>query len=323
VFAQLTNIVGPSTVAHVAKAFGITTPLKPYFAIGLGAEPATPLEMARAYATLADGGYRLDDSYGDEPRVIECVAVGSKECLPNYTYPRRVLDENLAAIEDQMLTGVVQSGTGKAARLSGGWSVAGKTGTTENYGDAWFVGFTPDIVTAVWVGYPDSLRPMLSEYHGRSVAGGTYPALIWKAFMEKALPYRKLTPTPFPAPSMPYSSPAAVVFRAGQLVRDNGYCKGTHVVQLFSTAVVPLGDCKLNEVEVPDVRGTLLARAKARLLRQPLRARVVWTSAKPGIREGVVLRQAPASGTLAAYDRVKLFVARPNRRLKNTEAPRP
>lgn len=323
VFAQLTNIVGPSTVAHVAKRFGITTPLRPYFAIGLGAEPATPLEMARAYATLANGGYRLDDSYGDEPRVIDCVGVGNKECVPNYTYPHRVLDANLAAIEDQMLTGVVQGGTGKAAQLPGGWSVAGKTGTTENYGDAWFVGFTPDIVTAVWVGYPDSLRPMLSEYHGRSVAGGTYPALIWKAFMEKALPHRELTPTSFPAPSVPYSSPASVVFRSGQLVRDNGYCKGTNVVQLFSTAAVPLGDCKPNEVEVPDVRGTLLARAKARLLRQPLRARVVWTEAKPGVKLGVVLRQSPLSGTLAAYDRVKLFVARPNGRLKNADAAKP
>jgi len=323
VFAQLTNIVGPPTVARVAKTLGITTPLQPYFAIGLGAEPATPLEMARAYASFADGGYRLDDSYGDEPRVIDCVGVGSGKCVPNYTYPHRVLDANLAAIEDQMLTGVVQSGTGKAAQLAGGWSVAGKTGTTENYGDAWFVGFTPDVVTAVWVGYPDSLRPMLSEYHGRSVAGGTYPALIWKAFMEKALPYRKLTPTPFPTPSVPYSSPAPVLFRSGRLVRDNGTCKGTNVVQLFSTASVPTADCKPNEVQVPDVRGTLLARAEARLLRQPLRARVVWTPAKPGTREGVVLRQMPIGGTLSAYDRVELVVARPNGRLKKAEPAKP
>jgi membrane peptidoglycan carboxypeptidase len=222
-----------------------------------------------------------------------------------------------------MLTSVVQNGTGKAAQISGGWSVAGKTGTTENYGDAWFVGFTPDVVTAVWVGYPDSVRPMLSEYHGRSVAGGTYPALIWKAFMEKALPYRKLTPTPFPAPSLPYSSPAPVLFRSGRLQRDNGICKGTNVVQLFSTASVPLADCKPNEVQVPDVRGTLLARAEARLLRQPLRARVVWTPAKPGVREGVVLRQTPAGGTLSAYDRVKLVVARPNGRLKKAEPAKP
>ena len=66
--------------------------------------------------------------------------------------------------------------------------MAGKTGTTENYGDAWFVGFTPDLVTAVWVGYPNKLIPMTTEYHGHTVEGGTFPALIWKAFMEKALP---------------------------------------------------------------------------------------------------------------------------------------
>jgi penicillin-binding protein 1A len=323
VFAQLTKIVGPPMVARTAKSLGITTPLHPYFAIGLGAEPATPLEMARAYASFADGGYRLDDSYGDEARVVDCVAVGTGKCVPNYTYPHRVLDQNLAAIEDEMLGAVVQSGTGKAAQLSGGWSVAGKTGTTENYGDAWFVGFTPDVVTAVWVGYPERLRPMLTEYHGRAVAGGTYPALIWKAFMEKALPYRNLTPAPFPAASVPYSSPAAVVFRSGRLERDNGQCTGTSVVQIFSDATVPLADCKPNEVQVPDVRGTLLANAKARLMQQPLLARVVWTAAKPGTRLGVVLRQMPAGGTLSAYDRVKLFVARPNDRLKKAEPAKP
>jgi penicillin-binding protein 1A len=323
VFAQLTSIVGPSSVAHIAKLMGITTPLQPYFAIGLGAEPATPLEMARAYATLADGGYRLDDSYGDEPRVIDCVAVGSKKCVPNYTYPHRVLDGNLAAIEDQMLQGVIRSGTGTAAQLPGGWSIAGKTGTTENYGDAWFVGFTPDIVTAVWVGYPARLRPMLTEYHGRSVAGGTYPALIWKAFMEKALPYRKLTPAPFTAPSIPYASPAAVIFRDGRLERDNGVCKGTRVVQIFSTVTLPGASCKPNEVEVPDVRGTLLAKAKARLLLQPLRARVVWTPAKPGSKLGIVVRQQPLAGTLSPYDRVTLFVARGNGRLRKAVPAKP
>ena len=323
VFAQLTNIVGPSTVARTAKSLGITTPLKPYFAIGLGAEPATPLEMARAYATFADGGYRLDDSYGDEPRAIECIAVGTGKCVPNYTYPHRVLDANLAAIEDQMLGGVIRSGTGTAAQLPGGWSVAGKTGTTENFGDAWFVGFTPDVVTAVWVGYPDRLRPMLSEYHGRAVAGGTYPAQIWKAFMEKALPYRKLEPKPFAAPSLPYASPAAVVFRDGQVQRDNGQCRNVHLVQLFSDAPVPTADCKPNEVEVPDVRGTLVAQAKARLLRQPLRARVVWAAGKPGVKRGVVIRQRPLAGMLGPYERVTLVVARGNGRLTNREAAKP
>ena len=91
------------------------------------------------------------------------------------------------------------------AQLSDGRPVAGKTGTTENYGDAWFVGYTPQLVTAVWVGYPNTLRPMLTEYHGDAVAGGTFPALIWKSFMERdaRLPPRRAAglPVAFPLPT--------------------------------------------------------------------------------------------------------------------------
>jgi penicillin-binding protein 1A len=76
---------------------------------------------------------------------------------------------------------VITSGTGQAAQI--GEFAAGKTGTTENYGDAWFVGFNKDLTVAVWVGYPDRLRPMLTEYHGGPVAGGTFPAEIWHDFM--------------------------------------------------------------------------------------------------------------------------------------------
>ena len=324
VFAQLTSLVGPAAVANIAKAMGITTPLQPYFSIGLGAEPATPLEMARAYATLADGGYRLDDSLnGNEPHVVNCIAVGTGTCKPNFATPKQVLDPNLTAIEDQMLEGVIQSGTGTAAQLPGGWSVAGKTGTTSNYGDAWFVGYTPDLVTAVWVGYPNKLVPMLTEFHGAPVVGGTYPALIWKAFMEKALVYEHDTPTQFPAASIPYSVPVTVTYRSGRLEEDNGNCRYTDPVQLFSTITLPTANCKKNEVFVPNVRGLVLAKAKARLLEQPLLAKVIWTTAKPGVPLGVVLRQAPADGTLSAYQRVALYVARGNGRLKKPEPASP
>ena len=80
VFAQLTNIVGPANVADTAAEMGITTPLHPYFSIGLGGEPATPIEMARAYATLANGGYRLDSSiFRNEPIAVESVTFPSKD----------------------------------------------------------------------------------------------------------------------------------------------------------------------------------------------------------------------------------------------------
>jgi penicillin-binding protein 1A len=88
-----------------------------------------------------------------------------------------------------MLAGVVQGGTGKAAQI--GEFAAGKTGTTENYGDAWFVGFNKELTVAVWVGYPDRLQYMKTEYHGSEVAGGTFPTEIWHDFMRSWIAVRE------------------------------------------------------------------------------------------------------------------------------------
>jgi len=93
----------------------------------------------------------------------------------------RILNQGVADQVKSILSTVVTSGTAVRARLD--QFAAGKTGTTENYGDAWFVGFTDDLTVAVWVGYPDKLTPMTTEYAGQPVAGGTYPADIWRDFM--------------------------------------------------------------------------------------------------------------------------------------------
>ncbi len=314
VFAQLTNLVGPANVASAANEMGITTPLQPYFSIGLGAEPATPLEMARAYETLADGGYRIDSSlFGNQPLAIESVTDSHGKTVNNYSKEMKVpwLANGNAAIEDQLLQGVVQYGTGTAAQLPD-WPVAGKTGTTENFGDAWFVGFTPDLVTAVWVGYPDKLVPMLTQFHGKPVEGGTYPAEIWKAFMQAAIPYRKYVHSSFPTASVPYASPATVVFRDKQIELDNGNCRGATTIDFFTgSAPTALAPCKPNEVDVPHLGGETLADAEARLTGQPLQWHVIYEPATPGERVGVVVRQKPSSGTLSAYDTVKLWVAKP------------
>jgi penicillin-binding protein 1A len=311
VFAQLTNVVGPQNVAATAKALGIGTPLNGYFSIGLGAEPATPLDMARAFAAFANGGWRMDGAlFGNEPRVVDCLMDEDGNCTEtNGIVGSRVLEDWQAATIDDLLQGVVTYGTGRDARLPG-YAVAGKTGTTENYGDAWFVGYTPDIVTAVWVGYPDELRPMLTEYHGRPVAGGTYPALIWKAYMEKALAYSKYLTRSFPAPAYQSTAPAIVVNRDRKLRRDNGNCRNTVAVQLYVTAELETADCKPNEVDVPDVRGITLAEAKKRLEGQPLLATLDLRPARPGQRVGIVVGQIPAKGTLSAYDHVRLIVVR-------------
>jgi penicillin-binding protein 1A len=128
-----------------------------------------------------------------------------------------VLSPAVADTATQLLEGVIQGGTGRVAQI--GEFAAGKTGTTENYGDAWFVGFNKQLTVAVWVGYPDTLKPMKTEYHGGPVAGGTYPAEIWHDFMTSWIGIRdtrdladgkKDEQTTTPAPSGPVSpAPAA------------------------------------------------------------------------------------------------------------------
>src|SRR5205085_6135385 len=107
----------------------------------------------------------------------------------NHTHEERVLDSGVASNVQSILQGVVRIGSGKRAAV-GGVAVAGKTGTTEDYGDAWFVGWTPRYTVAVWVGYPDavkSMKPPTFSFQGEPVAGGTYPASIWGTFMKAAM----------------------------------------------------------------------------------------------------------------------------------------
>ena len=138
----------------------------------------SPLEMANAFATIASGGIR------NKPIAIQRVVFpgGRAEDLGK---PRRVraFPDGMAAEAQKILEDNVQSGTGTAAAF--GCPAAGKTGTTSDYKDAWFVGFTPEMATSVWVGYPNPPTPMTSV-HGITVAGGTFPAQIWHDFMSVA-----------------------------------------------------------------------------------------------------------------------------------------
>jgi penicillin-binding protein 1A len=103
----------------------------------------------------------------------------------NKVKTKRVFSESIGEQMREIMHGVVMSGTGVEANVT--QFAAGKTGTTENYGDAWFVGFTDKLTVAVWVGYPDKLKYMKTEFHGGPVAGGTYPAQIWHDFMTSAI----------------------------------------------------------------------------------------------------------------------------------------
>jgi penicillin-binding protein 1A len=311
IFAQLTKLVGPANVAKTAHHLGITRHLNPYFAIGLGADAVSPLEMARAFSTFADQGRRVDGSvFGNRPRAVARISNATGKLIDdNRPVYRAALSPDQDALLTSILEGVIRSGTGKRAALPDRVA-AGKTGTTENYGDAWFVGYTPQLATAVWVGYPNKLKPMLTEYHGEAVAGGTFPAEIWRAFTQLAL--AGTTPDSFPSYAYPYSTSKRVVWRDGRLQLDNGLCRETALVSYFSgRGPSRTANCKKNEVEIPRVVGMTLTRAKLRLAGQPLTPNVVYKPARPKQRVDLVLDQFPRRGRAASWDTVTLVLAKP------------
>jgi membrane peptidoglycan carboxypeptidase len=222
---------------------------------------------------------------------------------------RSVLPRNTDALLTSILEGVIRSGTGKAAALPDRIA-AGKTGTTENYGDAWFVGYTPQLTTAVWVGYPNKLKPMLTDFYGQPVAGGTFPAEIWRTFTQLAL--AGTAPESFPGYSYDYPTSKRVVWRDGRLQLDNGLCRETELVSYFSgRGPTRKANCKRNEVDIPRVVGMTLARAKLRLAGQPLTANVVYKPALPKQRVDLVLDQFPRRGRASSWDTVTLVLAKP------------
>ncbi|MFN2617727.1 MAG: transglycosylase domain-containing protein [Thermoleophilaceae bacterium] len=175
VFAQLDLDVGPKEVRQTAKMMGIKTQLDGLPAEGLGGLRlgVSPLEMADAYATLASGGIR------NQPIAIRKVSFpdGKSEDLGE-PQRRRVLSDGVAYEVTKILEQNMKSGT--AVRANIGCPAAAKTGTTDRYNDAWLVGYTPKLATAVWMGYPNALVSM------PGVQGGSYPAGIWHAYMSVA-----------------------------------------------------------------------------------------------------------------------------------------
>jgi penicillin-binding protein 1A len=195
IYAEVGLKVGTHRIAHLARQMGITTPIStnPAMTIGGLNVGVTPLDMAHAYETIAHNGQRVSGSLASDlaPVGIQEVNAGGRT-LPdghhhdrNEVISKRVLPSGVASTETSMLETVLQYGTAKAAAI--GQFAAGKTGTTSNFGDAWFVGWDGKYTVAVWVGYPDKLVPMTTEFGGKPVFGGTYPALIWHDFMLSAL----------------------------------------------------------------------------------------------------------------------------------------
>ena len=304
VFAQLIMDVGPARVAEMAKQMGIRSEVEPNPAIALGGlyHGVTPLDMASAYGTLANGGihavprsyYKVTDPNGN---VID-------EFKPE---TNQVVDPSVVEKVNDILQGVVSSGTGTAANI--GRPQAGKTGTTEDNADAWFVGYTPDLVTAVWVGHPEGRIPM------GGMVGGDLPAEIWRVFMKAAL--KNVPPTPFPKEGArsrneeeERESTVTVTLcdESGMLATQ--YCPHTHS-ETFREGRQPTSYCPIHKAvanKVPNVVGMTKSAASSTL--QGAGYQVASVNQQSSQPAGIVVGQTPAAGsTLAAGATVTIYVS--------------
>jgi penicillin-binding protein 1A len=200
IFAQLVMRVGPARVVAVAHRMGIRSPLKPVCSITLGPEGVSPLEMTNAFATLAANGVRHDAT------ALGRVAAANGAVLSRLRPSgKRVLPTTVAQRVTRALTGVIRAGTGRAA--DPGRPAAGKTGTAEDFKDAWFCGYVPQLAACVWVGYPQAELPMHNLDGFAQVVGGSIPARIWHDFMVAALRGRPVRALPGADVRRPHRAP--------------------------------------------------------------------------------------------------------------------
>ena len=244
VFARLGLELGPDRVATQAGLMGVKARLPIYPAIALGASEVSVLDMAAAYATLANKGTYI------EPTTIEEIRLGDGEVIrPDQESITSVLSRGNIYLLTEAMQEVITRGTGTAAAI--GRPAAGKTGTTDDHADAWFIGFTPDLVAAVWVGYPQGRIPM-TNVRGITVYGGTFPAVIWREFMTRAL--EDVPPSDFDLPDDDIVT-AVIDPETGLLAQK--WCKGEKRRMLRQ--FVPTATCPPpvpGQDEEPDPRAT-------------------------------------------------------------------
>jgi penicillin-binding protein 1A len=301
VYAQVVQEVGAAKVVEVARRMGITSPLRPLPSIAIGAQEVSPLELASAYAPLANGGEaappvaitRITDARG---RVLY-------EWKPER---RRVLEPAVVALAVDALQGVIAEGTGRREQL--GRPAAGKTGTADAYHDAWFVGFTPQVVAASWVGFPRAQIPMVPPRTRITVVGGSWPGQIWKLFMQEALEGQPPLDFPIDASSLVrvrvdvsrnclpnrYTPPG--------LVREQTYIRGTEPTEVCREPTS-------GAIAAPNVIGKPRADAMTALEAAGFLVSVV-PLACPAYPEGYVCDQSPPPGAPAQVgDRATIFVS--------------
>ena len=200
-YARLIGSLGPAKAVDMAHRLGIEQDVPAFLSITLGTREATPLEMATVTSTLASGGVRRHPVF-----VTKITGPDGKVVLDTTNAPgQQVISPDIASCETDMLRGVITNGTGRSAQIA--HSVAGKTGTTDEKADAWFLGYTPQLATVVWYGASTGRVPGAGF-------GGQTPASIWKSFMEAQL--AGLPDTPFAPPGGPCAAPGQQITPGGR-----------------------------------------------------------------------------------------------------------
>jgi penicillin-binding protein 1A len=294
VYARIIKDVGPQRVAQMAQAMGITSTIPPYPSIALGTSEVNPLEMASAFGTLANSG-----TYVPPICVTKVTDAEGNIIFENHPKGKHVVREDVAAVVNSILQDAVRYGTGRAARIDR--PQAGKTGTTDDYADAWFCGYTPDLSAAVWVGYTEGRIPMRSV-HGITVYGGTFPAQIWKKFMEKAL--ADVPPSAFPEAEFgadeDESEWVSVTICTESGMKATPFCPHTET-RSYRRGEEPTDPCSIHNTQVqkatvPGVTGMSEGDAAAAIRAAGLNPAVNYAYSSM-VAKGIVLTQSPLAGT--------------------------
>jgi penicillin-binding protein 1A len=309
VYARLVASIGPGAVAELAEATGIMTDLEPLYSIALGAQEVSPIDMASAFGTFAADGTHIAPVLVTAIETQDGVNIYENVPIVTYAVERDVAQEVTAA-----LTEVVRRGTGQQARI--GRPIAGKTGTSQDYRDAWFVGYTPELSTAVWVGYPQP-APMIPPATPFRVTGGTWPAQIWARYSAAAL-------------SGTVPGQLALADGAGLVTVEvdvstgflaGPFCPRRYIQTLrlpadaVPTVVCPIhnppGVVAAGSGQVPDVIALPIDEAVGVLQAAGFQIRVTWSDGG-SLAQGTVFNQDPSPGFPAQADTaVRLTVAGP------------
>jgi penicillin-binding protein 1A len=324
VFAQLIADIGPDSVVKAAKAMGLTGYIPDVCAITLGAVAVSPLSMTTAYSTLANGGKHCT-AYG----VQRVLASDGSTIYDHKPQCKQVVSAKVAAQVTAMLEGVISHGTGTAAQI--GRPEAGKTGTGQDFQDAWFMGYVPQTCTGVWVGYSKGEIPMrsLRVLGGGEAFGGTIAAPMWHDYMVQAVANLPVQDFRTPPPQKPGTVPDVVGMKekdaqdtlrkanfvpisvtvdsfkpAGTVVSQSpaggsSAILGSPVTINVSNGKGPKPTPKPTSVVVPDVIGETRHQASDDLQSQGFAVAVTYQTVKDPKKNGVVLEQAPSPGTKA------------------------